>query len=109
MQRWRNRRWQPDVLTASGHFYRFQRNGPAPNAKRETTLLRQDSARAAALVQAAEREGLTRIKFSEPSNMTCFLSLQRSGTSYQVAWPIGTSPTPIRNLVDVANDLQDEK
>jgi hypothetical protein len=58
-------------------------------------------------VQSAEREGLTRIKFSEPSNMTCFLSLARGGTSYEVAWPIGTSPTPIRKLVALAKDLQD--
>jgi hypothetical protein len=94
-------------LTASGHFYRFRRGGPAPNAHRETTLLGRDSVRAAAIVQAAERKGITLVKFSQPSNMTCFLSLDRGGTSYEVAWPIGTSPTLIRKLVNVAKDLQD--
>jgi hypothetical protein len=93
-------------VTATGHFYRYERGGPAPNAKREMTLLRQDSAAAAALVQTAEREGITRIKYSEPSNMTCYLSLDRGGASFEVAWPIGTSPRPIRKLVDLAKRIQ---
>jgi hypothetical protein len=58
-------------------------------------------------VQSAEREGLTRIKVSEPLNLSCFLSLERGGTSYEVAWPLGTRPTPIRKLVALAKDLQD--
>jgi hypothetical protein len=93
-------------VTASGHFYRYSRRTPSPNAN-QVTFLHQDSARAAALVQAAEREGITRIRFSEPSNMTCSLALDRGGTSHEVEWPIGTSPTPIRKLVEVAKDLQD--
>ena len=93
-------------VTATGHFYRYERGGPAPNAKRELTLLRRDSAAAVELVQTAEREGITRIKYSEPSNMTCYLSLDRGGTSYEVAWPIGTSPKQIRKLVDLAKRIQ---
>lgn len=89
-------------LTASGHVYRFSRGGPAPNAQRELTLLRRDSAGAAALVKAAEDAGITRIKYSEPSNMTCYLSLERDGKSYEVAWPLGTSPAPIRKLVEIS-------
>ena len=45
-------------VTASGHFYRYSRRTPAPNAN-QVTFLHQDSARAAALVQAAEPEGIT--------------------------------------------------
>jgi hypothetical protein len=93
-------------VTASGHFYRFQRNGPAPNAQREITLLRRDSAAAAVLVQAAERAGIARIKYSDPSNVTCYLSLDRGGTSHEVEWPIGTSPTPIRKLVDLSKQIK---
>ena len=93
-------------VTASGHFYRYSHRGPQPNA-RQVTFLHRDSARAAVLVQAAEREGITTIKFSQPSNMTCSLSLDRGGTSHEVEWPIGTSPTQIRKLVEVAKGLQD--
>ena len=93
-------------ITASGRFYRYSQKGPQPN-ERQVTFLHQDSTRAAALVQAAERAGITTIQFSEPSNMTCVLSLERGGRLHEVAWAIGTSPTPIRTLVEVAKDLQD--
>ena len=79
------------LLTSTGDFYRDQTGSPAPNARRDLTLLGRDSARASALVQAAEREGITRIKFIQPSNMTCGLSLYRGGTTYRVAWPSGTA------------------
>ena len=93
-------------LTADGRFYRYRRSGPPPNATRELTLVRTDSARAAALVQAAEREGITRVKYSEPSNMTCYLTLEREGKIYEVAWAYGTKPEAIRKLVAVAADLE---
>ena len=93
-------------VTASGEFYRYQRNRPAPNAKRELTFVRRDSAEAARLVMAAEQAGITRIKYSVPANMTCHLTLDRSGTSYDVAWPMGVVPAEIRALVAVAKDLE---
>lgn len=93
-------------VTADGRFYRYQRNGPAPNAKRELTFVHRDSARAASLVQAAEREGIMRIRFSEPSNMTCHLTLERGGTSYEIAWPMGRTPPAISKLVAVATELE---
>ena len=46
-------------VTATGHFYRYSRRTPSPNAN-QVTFLHEDSARAAALVQAAEREGITK-------------------------------------------------
>jgi hypothetical protein len=67
-------------VTADGRFYRYQRNGPPPNAKRELAFVRRDSAAAAALVESAERAGISRVKYSEPSNMTCHLKLTRGGT-----------------------------
>ncbi len=95
------------MVTADGRFYRWQRNGPAPGAKRELTFARRDSARSAALVQAAEREGITRIKYSEPSNMTCSLSLVRGDTTSEVAWPMGSAPRPIEKLVALAKELEE--
>jgi hypothetical protein len=93
-------------VTADGRFYRYQRNGPPPNAKRELTFVRRDSAGAAALVESADREGITRVKFSEPSNMTCHLTLARGGTSSEIAWPLGTTPAAISKLVAVAKALE---
>lgn len=92
-------------VTADGRFYRYQREGPPPNAPWRLTFVRRDSARSAGLVEAAEREGITRIKYSQPSNMTCYLSLTRNGTEYEVAWPISTTPPAIRGLVALAKDL----
>ena len=92
-------------VTADGRFYRYRREGPPPNAPRRLTFVRRDSARSARLVEAAEREGIMRIKYSQPSNMTCYLSLTRNATEYEVAWPIGTTPPAIRGLVALAKDL----
>jgi hypothetical protein len=92
-------------LTADGRFYRFERNGPPPNAKRELTFVRKDSSRAAALVQAAERAGLTRVKYSMPANMSCHLTLERDGKTYEVVWPFGAKPAELRQLMAVAADL----
>jgi hypothetical protein len=92
-------------VTASGDFYRYQRTGPAPRSPRTLTFVRRDSARAAALVNAAVRDGITTIRFSEPFNMTCHLSLDTRDTSYSVAWPMGQTPAPIRKLVAVAKEL----
>lgn len=93
-------------LTTDGRFYRFERTGPPPNAKRQLTFVRKDAARAVALVEAAERAGITRIKYSIPANMTCHLSLDRDGTSHEVAWGIGTKPSEIDALLKVATDLE---
>jgi hypothetical protein len=93
-------------VTADGRFYRYQRGGASPNAKRELTFVRRDSAQAAALVQAAERAGITRINYSEPANMTCSLTLTRGGTSHEVAWAMGTTPKQIEQLVAVAKRLE---
>lgn len=92
-------------LTADGRFYQYRRNGPPPNAKRALTFVRKDSTRAAALVQAAEREGITRVKYAEPANMSCHLTLERGGKTYEVVWPYGAKPAAIRKLVAVAADL----
>ena len=92
-------------VTPDGRFYRYQRSGAPPNAKPELTFVRKDSARAAALVQAAEREGITRVSYSVPANMSCHLTLEREGKTYEVVWGIGTTPAPIRALVAVAADL----
>ena len=93
-------------LTADGRFYRFQRGGPPPNAERKLTFVRKDSSRAARLVQAAEREGIARIKYSEPSNMTCYLSLYRGGASHEVAWAMGAKPDAIQTLIAVSAELE---
>ena len=93
-------------VTPDGRFYRYQRNGAPPNAKPELTFVRKDPARAAALVQAAEREGITRVSYSVPANMSCHLTLEREGKTYEVVWGIGTTPAPIRALVAVAGDLE---
>ena len=85
-------------VTADGRFYRYERNGPPPNAKRALTFVRKDSARAASLVQAAEQAGIARITYSEPSNMTCHLSLDRGGASHEVAWAMGSKPSQIAKL-----------
>jgi hypothetical protein len=77
------------------------------SSERELTLLRSDSAQAAALFSAALERGLTRVEFSEPSNMTCFLSLERGDQHYEVAWPYGTTPRKIRKLVELANEIQE--
>ena len=95
-------------VTADGRFYRFQRGGPPPNAPRQLTFVRKDSARAVALVNAAERGGITRIKYSEPFNMTCHLLLNRGATSYEVDWPMGSTPSKIKALMTVAADLEAE-
>ena len=68
--------------------------------------MRRDSAAAAALVESAEREGISRVTFSEPSNMTCHLTLARGGTSSEIAWPMGTAPPAIAKLVAVAKALE---
>jgi hypothetical protein len=93
-------------LTADGRFYRYRRDGAPPNANRELTFVRKDSARAAALVRAAEREGITRLTYSVPANMSCHLTLERDGKTYEIVWGYGTKPAEIRKLVTVAADLE---
>ena len=93
-------------VTARGDFYRYRRSGPAPLSPRTLTFVRRDSARAAALVNAAVRDGITRIAFTEPYNMTCHLSLEARDTSYSVAWPMGQTPAQIRKLVALAKELE---
>ena len=92
-------------VTTRGDFYRYQRAGPAPRSPRTLTFVRRDSARAAVLVDAAVREGITRVRYVKPYNMTCHLSLAARDTSYEVAWPMDTSPEPIRKLVAIAKGL----
>jgi hypothetical protein len=94
-------------VTADGRFYRYQGMGPQPNANAELTFVRKDSARAAALVDAAERQGISRVNYSVPSNMTCSLTLTRAGASHEIAWAMGTTPRPIARLVEVAKQLSD--
>ena len=93
-------------VTTRGDFYRYQRAGPAPRSPRTLTFVRRDSARAAVLVDAAVREGITRVRYVKPYNMTCHLSLAARDTSYEVAWPMDTSPEPIRKLVAIAKELE---
>ena len=82
-------------VTPDGRFYRYQRNGAPPNAKAELTFVRKDSARAAALVQAAEREGITRVSYSVPANMSCHLTLEREGKTMRSCG--GSGPPPPRS------------
>lgn len=93
-------------LTADGGFYRYQRNGPAPRAKREDTFVRRDSAAARELVESAEREEIARVKYLEVGNMTCHLTLTRGSTSSEISWPINTAPAAISKLVAVAKALE---
>ena len=90
-------------VTPDGRFYRYQRNGAPPNAKTELTFVRKVSARAAALVQAAEREGITRVSYSAGEHELPSHSRAR-GEDYEVVWGIGTTPAPIRALMAVAAD-----
>jgi hypothetical protein len=92
-------------VTVRGDFYRYQRDGPAPVARRTLTFVRRDSAHAIRLVDAAKRHGITRIRFSEPSNMTCHLSLAERDTTYEIAWPMGAAPAVVTRLVAVAEQL----
>ena len=56
-------------------------------------------------MQAAEREGITRVSYSVPANMSCHLTLEREGKTYEVVWPFGAKPAAIRKLVAVAAEL----
>lgn len=92
-------------VTADGRFFHARHSAAMPNAARTLTFVRKDSSRAAALVQAAEDAGITRIAYVHPANMTCSLSLTRGGTTHEVAWPMGTTPNEIKKLVAVATQL----
>lgn len=98
------------IVTESADFYRWSQPGPRPSG-RVLTLARRDPARAAALLRAAEQRGLTRVKFNEPANMTCFLELVRGGRRYAVAWPgsgpmsWSSAPRQIRTLAELAEEI----
>jgi hypothetical protein len=93
------------IVTESGRFYRWGQPGPE-SSERTLTLVRRDSARAAALFRAAEQRGLTHVKFSEPFNVTCALALVRGGQRHEIAWPFGQAPRPIRKLVELSKEIE---
>ena len=92
-------------LTADGKFYHFRFQ--TPNAKRELTLVRTDTARAAELVRRAKKEGIERITYVHPSNMTCYLTLTGGSSTHEVSWPMGTKPDSIARLLAVAKALDE--
>jgi hypothetical protein len=92
------------IVTQTARFYRWSQPGP-DSASRTLTFVRRDSARAAVLFREAEQRGLSRVRFSEPFNVTCFLALIRAGQRYEVAWPVGTTPPKIRSLVELSKEI----
>ncbi|MEO8450472.1 MAG: hypothetical protein ABI647_11805 [Gemmatimonadota bacterium] len=92
------------IVTEDGRFFNYVRTTgkPEPSVK----LIGRDGPRAAAYFKAAERAGLTRIKYREPSNMTCHLSLTRGAKRSEVAWPIGSRPKKIAKLIDLAEAMK---
>jgi hypothetical protein len=93
------------LVTRNGRFFTWSQPGPRA-AERTLTLVRTDSVRAATLFRLAKAGGIQRIAFSEPANMTCFLSwIQTGGTAHSVAWPYGAKPRRLGRLLAVADSI----
>jgi hypothetical protein len=91
-------------VTVRGDISKWSR-GMASGERKETFVVR-DSVRAATFFRQAEARGLTRTTFSEPSNVTCSLTLIRGdGQRYSVAWPMGSVPPKIKSLVELAKEI----
>jgi hypothetical protein len=91
-------------VSARGDIYRWDQ--ATPNAdQRIETFIAHDSTRVATFFRDAEARGLTRTTFSEPSNVTCSLTLIRGTQRHSIAWPMGATPSKIEALVELAKAI----
>jgi hypothetical protein len=94
------------AVFSDGSFYRWSSDRPA-TAGRELSLVRVDTARANALFREATKEGLATTHYSEPSNVTCSVSIRIDGVENEVAWSASTRPRRIAKLIDLARHIND--
>ena len=81
-----------NIITRDGQLATYQKPLHEPRAD---TPLRQDTAAARAVFAALERIRFRSIRFSEISNMTCFLILVDGHGTHEVNWAMGRPPDAI--------------
>jgi hypothetical protein len=80
------------TLTRNGSLYRVRR--VTAGTPSESTLVRRDTALARDIFARLDAMRFLEIKFSEPANMTCSLSVRADTLDHAVAWGIGTDKAP---------------
>lgn len=80
------------TLTRDGSLYRVRQVTAGTAA--ESTLVRRDTALARDVFARLDEMRFLQINFSEPSNMTCSVSVRADTLIHAVAWGINTDAAP---------------
>lgn len=79
-------------MQRDGGIYRWSR--PSYDVPVTRSFLRLDRAAARDLFAEVARMDLAAIRYSKPSNMTCWITLREGASAHEVAWPLGDPDTP---------------
>jgi hypothetical protein len=89
------------TLTRDGSLYSVRQ--VTAGTPSESTLVRQDTALARDVFARLDEMRFLEINFSEPSNMTCSVSVRADTLEHAVAWGINTDAAPkaVRDVFDL--------